>query len=281
MVNDLDHSYTYSQVTKLDLVVKVHDLDDNEPEFSVLDRRLAKNISEYLEPNATVAILPIAHDRDTLPENTRVRYLMLPGLDGDNSAAETFALNETTGVITLRKELEVSQRSQYEIRVKATSRSKNVNMKPNDNDPSQLILKLFVVKDRLTIEFEQQNYQVTVKGGKRGDNSRGNAENENEDEFDDDDDDDDDNDDEIEHSHRMFDMKRRKVRSIMLEEEMLPPDGKKTTAIFFARAHLIKRKLNRALKFNIQMVKIIKYNQNAIIRLSNSLLRTYEIFSFF
>lgn len=269
MVNDLDHSYTHSQVTKLDLVIRVRDLDDNEPEFSELDKRISKNISEYLEPNSTVTFLPMAHDRDTLAENTQVRYVLLPPVDGPSSAVlSKFALNETSGELTLRDELETSERSFYEITVKATSRREGIDMRANDNDPSQITLQLFVVSDRLTVEFEQQNYQVSVKMDSK-DRDRSDKDHD-----DDDDDNEDDHDKEkrLEHGHKMLDLNRRTYRSVVLDETMLPAGGRSDTSIFFARAHLIKRKLKRSLKFSIDMIKLIKYKQNAIIKLSNSLL---------
>lgn len=278
MVNDLDHSYTHSQVTKLDLIIRVRDLDDNEPEFSELDKRMSKNISEYLEPNSTVTFLPVAHDRDTLPENTQVRYVLLPPIDGPSSAVlSKFALNESSGELTLRDELETSERSFYEITVKATSRRReDIDMRVNDRDPSQITLQLFVVSDRLTVEFEQQNYQVSVKV----DGKSGQKKDEDEDEDEDkhrggNSDDDEDDDDRIEHGHKMLDMKKRTTRSVVLDETMLPAGGRSDTAVFFARAHLIKRKLKRSLKFSIDMIKLIKYKQNAIIKLSNSLLNRF------
>lgn len=285
MINDLDHSYTHSQVTKLDLVIRVRDLDDNEPEFSELDKRMSKNISEYLEPNSTVTFLPMARDRDTLPENTQVRYVLLPPVDAASSAVlDKFVLNETSGELTLRDELESSERSFYELTVKATSRNvQDMDKRPNDRDPSQITLQLFVVSDRLTVEFEQQNYQVSVKvEGKEAAVPTTSDKDDNDDDDDNNESNDDDNDDDrFEHGHRMLDLKKRTTRSVLLDDNVLSKSGRADTSIFFARAHLIKRKLKRSLKFSIDMIKLIKYKQNAIIKLSNSLLNRFAFFPFF
>lgn len=240
-MNDYTYSYKHELSTTLNLIIKIRDIDDNEPIFSELDRRLAKNVSEYLGVNSVVAVLPIARDLDTLPENTQIRYLILPT---DDDLYTKFTLNETTGELLLREELELSQKASYEMKIKATSRRANnqVDLKVDDNDKSQLTLQLIVVKDRLTVEFEQQNYYVSVKV------------NEEKKEF--------------THAHKMSDLHSRSQRSVLLDESMLPPHAE--SAVFFAKAHLIKRKLKRSLKFNIEMVKLIKLNQNAIMKLPNS-----------
>jgi len=75
--------YPLELSTTVDVRVVVIDLDDNEPEFGQLfvNRNVSDNlqVGSVIDLDSTVAFLPLAFDRDTLPENTNISYFIVGG----------------------------------------------------------------------------------------------------------------------------------------------------------------------------------------------------------
>lgn len=223
------------------VTIVVRDLDDNEPVFSQSDLYIVKNVSEYLQVHSTVTVIPMAHDPDTLPENCQVRYMIISGNEEGK-----FSLNATTGELMLEDELEISQRNVYELKIAATSRS---GFNPSETVPaerSQLTLRLNILNDRRTIEFEQQDYSVSFK---------------------------------LEPSHEITRPLVESMQNIGSQvDDVL--DAKSldlindlnlnvinNASLFYCKSHLIKRKMKRTVGYQIEMIKFIKYNEQAIVRL--------------
>ncbi len=258
-LNDGLDSYSYNLTSSLVIHIKVEDLDDNEPEFSSSYRfnqsTFDRNISDTLEKESTLAILPLALDRDTFEQNTRVKYYIL-----DGNQDRKFDLNETSGELTLNEELDFKLVNRYEIIVRASSKFSLGDLKRmdlNETPNSLLRVILNIVKDKLVIEFDEPNYYVSLKLNASKVNS----------------------------DSLMHTMNMRKLNGnlktglgnnvsdlidfyMKYDEENLKLFEKSDSSVFFARAHLKQRKLNRIVKFNIDMVQLIRANELASIKLS-------------
>lgn len=217
----------------------MNDLDDNEPEFSKMEKDYVVDMSENLEPGSIITVLPIARDRDTLPENTMVRYYITNSLEDGK-----FRLNETTGELILVDELERKEKNFYEFNIRATSKNYHemLQTQAKENELSILVLKLNVVKDKLFIEFDEQNYYVSVQLNEEQTKD-------------------------AEHVQYKFENLETKTSS----KSLVNNDLIKKSAIFYSKSHLIKRKLKRNVKFNIEMLQIIRSNEKIATKMPLSL----------
>ena len=258
-LNDGLDSYSYNLTSSLVIHIKVEDLDDNEPEFSSSYRfnhsTFDRNISDTLEKESTVAIFPLALDRDTYEQNTRVKYFIL---DGNQDGK--FDLNETSGELTLTDELDFKLVNRYEIIVRASSKYSLGDLKHMDlNETPNSLLKvvLNIVKDKLVIEFDEPKYYVSLKFNLSKINS-----------------------DSLMHAMNMRKLNGNLKTSLgnnasdlidfylKYDEDNLKLFERSDSSVFFARAHLKQRKLNRVVRFNIDMVQLIRANELASIKLS-------------
>ena len=113
---DADKVYPLELSTITDVKIRIIDLDDNEPEFGELF--ITRNISDNLrvgstidlEPESTIAFIPLAHDRDTFKENTNISYFIMSGNEENK-----FELDVKTGELKLVDELERSLTDLYRL----------------------------------------------------------------------------------------------------------------------------------------------------------------------
>ena len=262
-LNDSVNAYPLALKSYVDVKVKIDDLDDNEPEFSSADESFVRNISEILDIGSTVTFLPFAHDRDALPQNTVIRYKIISG-----NEEKKFELNEKTGELTLIDELERSLSHSYVLRIRATSKQslsvddlikeekKNLNLK------SHLKVVLNIVKDKLFIEFEEKNYYVSVQQQQQLLDQQTNN---------------------PEAKPLLSKMNLKQFQLKNLNEDPLvntqPTETIKkleSASIFFIRSHLKQRKLKRKIRFSIDMLQLIRYDENIAIKLPNELSRVFE-----
>ena len=261
-LNDGLDSYVYNLTTSLVIRIKVDDLDDNEPEFSSSYRfnqsTFSRNISDTLEKKSTVTILPLALDRDAYEQNTRVKYFIL---DGNHD--RKFDLNETSAELTLNDELDFKVVNSYELIIRATSKYsltdlKNTNLNENPNSLIKVVLN--VVKDKLVIEFDQSNYYVSLKLNTSTATS-----------------------DSLRHSMniRKRDNSNTNLKTSLFnnasdlidfymryDDEKFKLAEQSDSSLFFARAHLMQRKFNRIVRFNIDMLQLIRANEQSSVKLS-------------
>ncbi|CAF0762269.1 unnamed protein product [Brachionus calyciflorus] len=231
-INDLSRSIRNELITEYRVKIIIFDLDDNEPEFTNLDQKLKINVSENLEVGSVVTVIPMAVDRDTLPENTRVKYYLTHGNFGGK-----FSLNEKTGELILMDELERREKNLYDLTIQATSQ--NHLDSTNINEKSILNIEISVVKDKLFIEFDEQNYFVSVPFEDLKSNSS---------EF------------------KMYKFDDQQSEKYTMDLELF-----KNSAIFYSKSHLIKRKLKRIIKFSIEMLQIVRQNTTIWTKLPSNL----------
>ena len=119
------------------VVIHVLDVNDNPPRF--LNNSFFVNVPEKL-PVGTVVTTVTAKDIDA-GNNGKVRYTIDQG-----NAGAVFQINETSGVITLHKQLDFERKSKYQLRVVARDQGQNVQssflfvtvyvLDSNDNRPT-------------------------------------------------------------------------------------------------------------------------------------------------
>lgn len=195
-------------------------------------------MSENLDIGSLVTILPMAFDRDSLPENSQVKYFIIGGqTDGK------FSLNETTGEIYLMDELERKERDTYELSVQATSRDR-IDPDIEVEDKSILKIQLIVVKDKLFIEFDEQEYYLSVQLNESEQNSNTTEQ-------------------------RMY--KFEDLRQQQSSQFSLDMNAFRKSAIFYAKSHLIKRKIKRVVNFKIEMLQVIRNDEKILTKLPNHL----------
>ena len=142
--------------------VRVNDLDDNEPLFNERDLETSQTVSETLELDSQIMILPETTDADRLPENRHLRFVVLRG-----NEEGMFRLNETSGELVLLNELDVAKKDKYELVIKATSK-RSVDLVgakfdlEDHADRSIMRLTLNVVRNKLLIEFVDKNYYANI-----------------------------------------------------------------------------------------------------------------------
>jgi len=258
-LNDSFNSYPLVLKSYVDVKVKITDLDDNEPEFSNAHESFTRNISEILDIGSTVIFLPLDHDKDTLPENTAIRYKIISG-----NEEKKFDLNEKTGELTLIDELERTLSHTYTLRVRATSKQSSLDDlvredKQNSNQKSHLNVVLNIVKDKLFIEFEEKDYYVSVQQQlpqqqivtepeARPLMSQINL--------------------------KQFQLKNLNEDPLMNSQPTENVNKLDSAAIFFSRSHLKQRKLKRKIRFSIDMLQLIRYDENIAIKMPDKFLHT-------
>jgi len=258
-LNDSANSYPLVLKSYVDVKVKITDLDDNEPEFSNANELFTRNISEILDIGSTVTFLPLAHDKDTLAQNTDICYKIVSGND-----EKKFDLNEKTGELTLVDELERSLSHVYSLRIRATSKQSSLNDliredKNNLNKKSHLNVLLNIVKDKLFIEFEEKNYYVSIQQQQQIAT------------------------DALEFRPFTSQVNLKQFQFKNLNEDPLvnsqPSENVRkldSAAIFFGRSHLKQRKLKRKIRFSLEMLQLIRYDENIAIKMPAELLRTVQ-----
>lgn len=106
LINDESLAYDKILSTFYDSKIEVIDIDDNEPEFT--KNMITREVSDNSQIGSSIDFIPLAHDADSLPKNTQVRYLIISGNDNG-----TFSLNEKSGELKLEKELERQLKDTY------------------------------------------------------------------------------------------------------------------------------------------------------------------------
>lgn len=196
------------------------------------------NVSENLDIGSLVTVLPLAFDRDSLPENNQIKYFIIEG-----KADGKFSLNETTGEIYLMDELERKERDIYDLVIQATSKDQigpNVHL----DDKSTLRVQLIVVKDKLFIEFDEQEYYLSVQLEDSDQNLNTTEK----------------------RMYKFEDLKNQQSSQLSMDMNAF-----RKSAIFYAKSHLIKRKIKRVVKFRIEMLQIIRNNEKILTKLPNHL----------
>jgi hypothetical protein len=258
--NDGLSSYTFNLSSSLIVHIKVDDLDDNEPEFSSAYKLgstevFTRNISDTLEVMSTVAILPLALDRDTYKRNTRVKYFII---DGNQDGK--FDLNETSGELMLMDELDYKLVNRYQLTIRATSKYtynelKALNLTQQGEETSTLEVTFNIVKDKLVIEFEEQQYYVSIQLNASKTSNEINTN-------------------KLITRKISNDLKNSMVDQddnydLTYDEDYVKRLQKSDLSLFFARAHLKQRKFKRVVKFNVDMLQLIKFSEQSARRLSN------------
>lgn len=192
-----------------------------------------------MDIGSLVTVLPLAFDRDNLPENTQVKYFII---DGETDGK--FSLNETTGELYLMDELERKERSYYNLTIQATSRGR-IDPNVDVNEKSLLRVELIVVKDKLFIEFDEQQYFISVQFE---DSDKINSN---------------------ETEKRMY--KFENLRNQQSSKFSLDLNAFRKSSIFYAKSHLIKRRIKRIVKFRIEMLQIVRNNQKILTKLPSNL----------
>ena len=265
-LNDNLNSYVFNLSSSLVIHIRVDDLDDNEPEFSSnyrVNDTFTRNVSDTLEKSSTIAVLPLALDRDTYEQNIRVKYYLVDG-NHDNK----FELNETSGELILIDELDYKVVNKYELTIRATSRYTHTEVKAmsgSENERSVIKVILNIVPDKLVIEFDEQQYYVSLQA----------------------------NTSQLSSEMLMHSINMRKlsteigsaanpnfsdVSHLSYDESYMKRMQQSDLAIFFARAHLKQRKLKRLVKFSVDMLQLIRYNEQSAVKLpSTSLVQVVDL----
>ena len=153
------------------VTIHVLDVNDNPPRF--VNNSFFVNVPEKL-PVGTVVTTVTAKDSDA-GNNGKVRYTIDQG-----NAGSVFQINESTGVIVLRKQLDFERKSKYQLRVVARDQGQNSQssflyvtvyvLDSNDNRPT-------FDKNPVTVSLREGvpiNYNVTrikARDGDSGQNS--------------------------------------------------------------------------------------------------------------
>lgn len=260
VLNDSVNAYRLELKSFVEVKIKVIDLDDNEPEFMNHNVPFVRNISDILDIGSTISFIPLALDRDTLAANTAIRYRIISGNEENK-----FSLDEQTGELKLIDELERTITQSYELKIRATSRRSTLDDSIGENNEnmyqkSHIKVVVNVVKDKLFIEFEESNYYVSVQQESEIDPSK------------------------LGFSSQLTNLKQFKLNSIN-EDFSKPTINSQSTeilkklqssSIFFSRTHLKQRKLKRKIRFSLEMIQLVRYEENIVIRLPADLINTFD-----
>jgi protocadherin-16/23 len=254
VLNDSVNAYPLDLKSFVDVKIKINDLDDNEPEFEENVR--FENISEILDVGSTILYVK-AHDRDSLTKNTMIRYLILSG-----NEEKMFDLNEKTGELKLIDELERSLQNVYELKLRATSKpglsANDFSTETELKSKSHLKMVLNIVKDKLFIKFERDFYYISVQYPSRSAMDASSSPN-----------------------LKQFSLKNLNddLNTPIISNQTTSIENLKklqSSACFFSRAHLQQRKLKRKIRFSIDMLQLVRYNENIPIKLPNELVNSFS-----
>ena len=229
-LNDSNSLYPLQLSSFVDIKIVIVDLDDNEPEFS--ESIMKRNISDNSLVGASFGFIPLAHDRDTFLENTRIRYTIKAG-----NLENKFSVNEHTGELILMDELEKTLTAEYELTISATSRNQTIPPVNETTNPLGFVkIRLSVVSDELFIQFQEPSYYVSVA---KFLNSQSGG---------------------VLRQFKLNELKNIEPnQKVALGEAYLRQ--LQTAAIFFSRAHIIQYKPKRHVRFSIDMVQLTRNNE--------------------